>query len=119
MLGKTLLTLRKSSPLSGMLLAIMINGLATTEARALTGEDILTKMETNGQVSYVSGILEGLGYARFLRDRPDKTGLVCINHWLIDDGMARWQIVKQWLEQHKEKSAAVIIYAMVSKDCGK
>lgn len=115
---KELLTLSKSSLISAMLLAIMINGMQTDEALALTGEDILTKFDTDAQVQHIGGILAGLGYARFLKDRPNEDGLKCIEDWLEKDTVSRWKIAKQWLEHHKEKPVAVIVYAMVSKDCG-
>ena len=118
MSGKTSLTLTKPAPYVGLILAMIINGLQENPAHALSGEDVLTKLDTDAQYHYVSGILQGLGYARFLQDRPDEKGLVCIQDWLIDGGVDRWEIAKQWLEHHKEKPTSVIIYAMVRQDCG-
>lgn len=115
---KEWLTLSKSSLISAILIATMINGIQTEKAHALTGEDILTKMDTDAQVHHIGGILSGLGYARFLKDNPNEDGLKCIEGWLEKDTVSRWKIAKQWLEHHKEKPVAVIVYAMVSKDCG-
>ena len=89
------------------------------EANALTGGEILTKLDTDAQYHYVSGILQGLGYARFLRDKPNQAGIKCIQQWLSKDSTARWKIAEQWLEHHGGKPAGTIIYAMVSKECGK
>jgi len=36
----------------------------------------------------------------------------------VQDSAERWQIVKQWLEHHKEKTAGTILYALISKECG-
>lgn len=88
------------------------------EANALTGEEVLTQLDTQAQYHYVSGVLQGLGYARFLKDKPNQDGTKCIQQWLIEGGPERWAIVEQWLDYHKEKPAGVIIYAMVSKECG-
>lgn len=96
-----------------------VNNATIRDAHALSGEYLLTKMDTDAQYHYVSGILEGLGYSRFLRDKPSEDGLKCIQGWLLKDGAARWQIVEQWLDHHKEKQAGVIINAIVSKECGK
>ena len=112
------LTLSKSSRISAMLMAIMINGIQANEALALTGDDILTKLDTDAQVQHIGGVLAGLGYARFLKDRPNEAGLKCIEGWLEIDTVSRWKVAKQWLKHHKEKPVAVIVYAMVSKDCG-
>lgn len=112
------LTLSKSSSIPAMLIAIMINGLVPDDAEALTGREILTKLNTEEQVRYVSGVFEGLGYARFVKDRPDQTGSKCIQTWLTEDSVERWQIVKQWLEHHKEKTAGTILYALITKECG-
>ncbi|MBL4761019.1 MAG: hypothetical protein JKY80_09305 [Mariprofundaceae bacterium] len=113
------LTLSKFKPFSAILLAMMMNSAQTNDANALTGGEILSKLDTKAQTHYVSGILQGLGYARFLKDKSDLEGAKCIQAWLLKDGVARWQIVKQWLEHHKDKPAGVIIYTMVSKECGK
>ena len=101
-----------------MLLGIMINGLQVEEAKALTGGEILTKYGTEAQIQHIGGVLSGLSYARFLKDRPNEDGYKCIEGWLSQDTTARWQTTQQWLEHHKEKPVAVIIHAMVSKDCG-
>jgi len=96
-----------------------MNSIQTQEANALTGGEILTKLDTDGQYHYVSGVLQGLGYARFLKDKPSQTGIKCIQQFLLqDDSTEKWQTIQQWLKHHEEKPAGVIIYALVSKECG-
>lgn len=96
----------------------MINGLQANQVHALTGGDVLTKLDTKERYSYVSGVVEGLGYARFVKDRPNQTGSKCIHDWFYKGGTERWDEIKAWFDHHKEKSAGTILYAMVSKECG-
>jgi hypothetical protein len=101
-----------------MVTALMFGFASSEQAHALTGGEVLNKLDTDQQVQHLSGVLAGLGYARFLRDRPDEDGYKCIEGWLGRKTTERWDIMKQWLEQHKEKPVAVILYTAVSKDCG-
>jgi len=110
---------KRAGTISAIVTALMFGFASGDRAHALTGDDILTKLDTDAQYQYITGVLEGLGYARFLKDKPDQTGIKCIQTWFNDNPTERWDIVKQWLEQHKEKPVGVIVYAMVSKDCGR
>lgn len=116
---KNALILSKYKYFAVIILSMGISSIQTDKAQALTGEEILTKLDTDGQYDYVSGVLQGLSYARFLKDRPDQTGAKCIATWLIRGRNRNWEIAEKWLKHHKEKPAGVIIYTMVSKECGK
>ena len=116
---KNALILSRYKYIAVIILSMGISIIQTDRAQALTGEEILTKLDTDGQYHYISGILHGLAYTRFLRDRPDQTGTKCIATWLISGGVKKWELAKKWLKHHKDKPAGVIIYTMVSKECGK
>lgn len=116
---KNALILSKYKYIAAIILSMGISSIQTDKAQALTGEEILTKLDTDGQYHYISGVLQGLSYARFLKDRPDQTGTKCIATWLISGGVKKWELAKKWLKHHKDKPAGVIIYTMVSKECGK
>ena len=89
------------------------------DAYALTSSDVLSKLSKDERYSYISGVVEGLGYARFVTEKPSTKGSNCIHDWFFDGGVSRWKEIKTWLEHHSEKTAATVIYAMVSKECGK
>ena len=114
------LILSKSKHLSAILLAGMISYANTNDAYALTGEEILTNLDTEAQFHYVSGAIGGIAYSRFVRDKPSQDGMKCmLDWWNKPDDTTAWQTVKQWLEHHKEKTAETVLYAVLSKECGK
>jgi len=98
----------------------MMNGIQTQEANALTGKEILTKLDTDGQYHYISGAIGGIAYSRFIRDKPSQDSMKCmLDWWHQPNDTTAWDTVKQWLEHHKEKTAEVVLYALLSKECGK
>lgn len=68
------------SALLGMGLALI----AVDDAGAQTAGDILEKTSPDHQLGYINGVVEGLAYARFLRDRPNETGMRCIYDWYLN-----------------------------------
>lgn len=117
---KQLLTLSKSSSLPAILLATMINAAGTEEVNALTGGEILSKLDAETQYHYVSGAIGGIAYSRFVRDKPSQEGMNCmLDWWHKPNDTTAWDTVKQWFEHHKEKTAEVVLYALLSKECGK
>lgn len=114
------LVLTRFTPRKAALIATIIAAAGMpNEANALTGKEVLEKLDTDSQFHYVSGILVGLGYARFLQDKPDQAGMKCIQEFLTEGGVEKWNIAEQWLENNKDLPAGVIIYAMTAKECGK
>lgn len=79
---------------------------------------VLNEMNNDQQVSYVEGIIDGLAYARFLRDRPDQSGYKCIINWHQTEPRKKWRLTREWLKRHPDKPTPVLIYQMTKKVCG-
>ncbi len=79
---------------------------------------VLNKMETKEQTFYVTGIIQGLAYARFLRDRPNEEGYKCMSEWLNKGRKAHWRKILTLFERHREKPPAVLLNVLIRKDCG-
>lgn len=88
------------------------------QAQNLDAGYVMNKMTAEQRVSYVNGIVDGLAYARFLRDRPDDTGYLCIINWFQTDAAKKWELARKWLKRHPEKPASVLIYLMTKRNCG-
>lgn len=116
---KNALILSKYKYIAAIILFMGISSIQTDRAQALTGEEILTKLDTDGQYHYISGILHGLAYTRFLRDRPDHTGYKCIKTWLVKGGVKNWEIAEKWLQNNKKLTAGAIINTLMERECGK
>jgi len=97
----------------------MINSIQTNDASALTGDEILKTLKPNEQFHYISGAIGGIAYARFVREKPSESGMKCmLDWWYKPNSNAAWNTVKQWLEHHKDKTAEIVLYALLSKECG-
>lgn len=88
------------------------------QAMALTANEVLTNMESGERFSYVSGIVDGLAYARWLAERPNEEGMQCIYGWYYsNDDSVRARILT-WLERHPDKPVDALMYVLIKKECG-
>lgn len=74
------------------------------EAHALTADDVLTVMEESEQRGFIAGAVGGLAFSRYLRDKPDQTGMNCIYDWYYQGGAENDRKIIEWFERHPDKS---------------
>jgi len=87
------------------------------DAAALTADDVLNKMTGDERFAYVSGLVDGLAYARWLSDKPDETGMQCIHNWYYQGGEERSNLVHQWFSRHLNKPADALLYVFIKREC--
>lgn len=85
---------------------------------ALTAKDVLNKMNDDERFSYLAGIADGLAQARWMKDKPDDTGMKCIYDWYYKGGKRKFNQVYGLLELHPEKPTNAIMYVLIKKECG-
>lgn len=100
----------KAACFGGMLFA--------STAHALTADDVLNKMNDTERNNYIAGVVGGFAYSRFLRDRPDKTGMNCFYDWLYKSEEAPWDSIISWFARHPDKPVEPLLYVLIKKDCG-
>ena len=88
------------------------------QAKNLDAGFVLNKMDDKQRYGFVSGVVEGLAYARFLRDRPHEEGMICITDWYYGGGVEVWKKIERWLARHPDKPVGVLLYVLVKKKCG-
>ena len=96
----------------------MLSIVTQTQANSLNAGAILNDMDAKQRYGYVSGVVEGLAYSRFLRDKPSETGMKCIYDWYYKDGAKQWTRIESWFRRHPDKPAGVLLYVLIKKDCG-
>ena len=101
-----------------MILTAAMMVASATDAAALTADDLLNKMSVDERVAYIAGVVGGLAYSRFLRDRPDQTGMSCVYDWYYTGREARHRQINQWFERHLDKPAEPLLYVLIEKECG-
>ncbi len=88
------------------------------DASAFTGDEVLNKMSAEAQQSYLAGIVDGLWQARWLKDKPDDTGVICITNWFYKNEKKSLRHIGQLMRRNLDKQANGIIYVLVKKECG-
>ncbi len=87
-------------------------------AQAQTAGDVLNKMNADQQASYIAGVIEGLAYSRFLRDKPEEAGMKCIYGWYHNGKDEKWKQMQQWFGRHTDKPVGVLLHVLIKKECG-
>lgn len=77
---------------------------------------VMNKMTSDQQVSYIAGVIEGLAYSRWLRDRPNTDGMNCIYNWYSRTD--KWGQIESFFGLHPDKSVGPLLYILTKKDCG-
>lgn len=115
---KNSLTLSKSSPLFAILIAMFMANTSINEANAFTADEVLNKMNADQRIFYVNGIASGLAYARWLKDKPDQSGMQCINKWYYQSGADTWKRITAFMELHLDKPVPALVHVLAKKECG-
>jgi len=111
--------LSKYQQLYVIILGMTIGSVNITQASELNAGAVMSKMNTDQRFSYVSGVIEGLAYSRWQRDKPDETGMKCIHNWYYQDKAKRWEsTIIPVFERYKDKSVGAILYVLTKKKCG-
>lgn len=87
-------------------------------AYAFTANDVL-KMNEVERRSYIAGVIGGFAFSRYLRDRPDKSGMKCIYDWFYKSGDSKWKKLDTWLSSNLNEPIEPLLYVLVKRKCGK
>lgn len=88
-------------------------------AHAINGDDVINKMTVDQRHSYLVGLIDGLAYSRFLRDRPNEDSSKCVYDWYYEGGKDVKLKIRNWFNRHPDKPATALMYVLVKKECGK
>ena len=86
-------------------------------AQAMTAGVIMEKMPQADRYPFVAGIVEGLAFARYVKDGKQTGGMGCIYDWFYKK-QDRIQDVYQAFNRFKEHMPVAIVATMVAKECG-
>lgn len=108
--------------MNGALIALVV-GISPATARDLNAGVLLDEMPVRERTSYVMGVVEGLAYARFRKDtlssgEKDERGMKCIYDWFYRDSMAALDKIEAAFAQYRQHTPALVITALVRKECG-
>jgi len=118
MLIKYPLILSKYQQISIIILTCVFVGVNVHQAKALTANEVMNKMNSDQRFGYISGVVEGLAYSRWLRDKPDRDGMDCIFNWYLKGKGRDWNNVSSWFSRHPDKPVGALLYVLIKKECG-
>lgn len=78
----------------------------------------MEKMSTDERHAYITGVVEGLATARWVRDKPDTTGVDCIYNWYFRTGDKNTKKQIEWFERHPNKRPGILMQVLIKQDCG-
>ena len=110
------LNLSKYQQIFFIILGMLVAETNIAKASELNAGFVLNKMNADEQVSYVAGVVEGLAYSRYLRDKPDQSGMKCVYDWYARESVTRQ--VDQWFKRHPDKPVGVLLNVLIKKECG-
>lgn len=86
-------------------------------ASDFTAGIVVTKMAEADRYPFMSGIIEGLAYARYKKDGDKTDGMKCIYDWFYEN-KARPQEVLDTFKRFPDYTAGAVMAALVEKECG-
>ena len=87
-------------------------------AKAQNAGDIMNKMSSDERNGYIAGVVEGLAYSRWLRDRPNSDGMKCVYDWFYDSKDKEKLEMYDWFERHPDKHVGPLMFVLIKKECG-
>ena len=118
MLNDERIKLSKYKQILVIILGVLITGINPSLSSNLNADAVLNKMNADERFGYISGVVEGLAYSRWLKDRPNDTGMQCIYKWYYNAKLEKWKKITAWFNRHPNKPVGVLLYVLIKKECG-
>jgi hypothetical protein len=84
----------------------------------LDAKAVMTKMGSDERFGFITGLVEGLAYARYLADGNKPDGMKCIQSWFYDGSKESLSTIYDAFDKYPEHAPANIIAALARKQCG-
>lgn len=89
----------------------------------MTAETIMREMEADERFLFVTGILEGLAYARLEKDteaagQRNNTGMNCIYDWFYGSDGRTFQLIQAAFDRYPDHFPNTIVAVLINRECG-
>lgn len=99
-------------------LAAMASAAFAEERTPITANAVMTEMSSVEQVRYLSGVVEGLAYARFEADGQQATGMNCMYNWFYRNP-DNLELVHGAFNRWPDMTPGAIMGVILNKACPK
>ena len=89
------------------------------QTSALTVAEVQKNLTYDERQHYVSGVVEGLAFARWIADDRNTEGMNCIWDWYL--GGDPEQVIRSiWtmFDRHPDQQVSTLMYALIREECG-
>lgn len=97
-------------------LVAMTVGPQVARAEDFTAGVVLEKMDVSERFTFVSGVIEGLAYARFKADGNETAGMGCIYDWFYEDRTSMAQI-EEAFARYPDHLPGSVVAALLQLRC--
>lgn len=112
----------KNAAAMAMILAVA----APISARAdtpMTAGNLMKEMPVRERTAYITGIVDGLAFARFRKDtlakgEKDEAGMICVHNWFHKDSLATLLRIEATFQKYADELPSLLLALMVKKECG-
>ncbi|MEO0384565.1 MAG: hypothetical protein AAF234_13540 [Pseudomonadota bacterium] len=89
----------------------------------MTADTIMREMQADERFLFVTGILEGLAYARLEKDteaagQRDNSGMNCIYDWFYQSDGRTFQLIQAAFDRYPEHFPNTIVAVLINRECG-
>lgn len=92
-------------------------GAPSSYATDFTAGIVATKMKEEDRYPFMAVIVEGLAYARYVKDEKDTTGMKCVYDWFYENKKRPIEILATF-KRFPDYLPGAVVAAMLEKDCG-
>ena len=86
-------------------------------AEEMTAGVIMEKMEVGERYVFTAGIVEGLAYARYIKDGRDTAGRSCIYKWFYDD-KTTVDVIYEGFKRYPQLLPGQVVGTLANEKCG-
>ena len=92
-------------------------GSAPARAERLNAGFVALDMDADDRFSFVSGMVQGLAFAKLRSDQGDTRGADCIYGWFYDEDGTMDTILAAFAK-FQDRDPAVVLSALIQRRCG-
>ena len=90
----------------------------SASATDFTAGIVMEKMDEKQRYAYLAGVVEGLAYARYVKDGKQTGGMKCVYNWFYEGDRTVEKIYSAF-RRFDDYLPGAVMAAMLEKECGR
>jgi hypothetical protein len=98
-------------------LAIFPMATPATAASEVTARAVMEKMDAGQRAPFIAGVVEGVAFARYMRDGKKVESLNCVYDWFMDKPETL-NVIYAAFGRYPDFTPGAIVWELAKKSCG-